>query len=738
MSSVDRPALSRALTAAVLFCALATAPLAHAQTTPTPTPTATASAEPAVVTASVGTGGNGLLQPNQDLQLIISVHNGTTESIAGAQLVVSLDSDTIDDRAELDQWQGGESDAVGTTVAQNTDIRLLPATTAQVTVTVPAASIPFATDADEGTHALQVTVESGAGDTLATARNSVEWLPGATTGTTGVAVAVPLIAPSSTTGLISAENLADYTAITGTLTRQLDSVWGRPVAIGIDPRILASIRILGSAAPESATLWLQRLESAPNETFALQYGDADIAAQAQSGAATLMSGPTSFDFGVDDSLFAEPTPTSTATGTASATATPDPDPSPTPSDTPTADPNAPQERPTEESLLAFDYSLRGIGWAPADTLRSADLNVYAGSGIYYSMVASDNLTLPDDVSTVTTATVQGTALIVSDSGLSDAFNAAVTASTDADWRAAMTTFTAELAQIQRSGEVPSALIAASRSAAIDGYRLTQTLDAIATLPWASASGMSTAMAAPVTPDVGITDAAESEDRVADATRLAELAVDVDSFATVLDEPALLIGRQRAEQLATLAVSWLDDPTGWADAVQTEREAMRNTLDAVRIESASDLLQLSRDSSIPVYVRNDLPWPVTVDIQTATSNAVLDIDEAAMEPVAVEANSQARASIPVKARIGNGETILRLQLLSTSGIPINGPASLKASVRADWETVGTLVLGIGLVAFFGIGVIRSIRKRRRGGEPDDDEPDPNSVLEVQPGQDEPRG
>ncbi|NQX29081.1 hypothetical protein HQQ81_17180 [Microbacteriaceae bacterium VKM Ac-2854] len=741
MKSVDRPALPRVLVAAALSCALFVAPAlitATAAAAATATPTPSASAEPAIVTATVGTGGIGVLQPNQDLQVSVSVHNGTTESITGANLTVSLDSDTLDDRAALSEWQNGTTDAVGSIVAQNGDLRLLPATTAQLTVTVAAAAIPFAADTDAGTHALEVRVSTSGGDTLATARNSIEWLPGAPTGTTGVSITVPLVVPNSVDALIPAETLADYTAVTGTLTRQLDAIWGRPVAIGIDPRILASIRILGSSAPESAMQWLTRLEAAPNETFALQYADADIASQAQSGAATLLAAPESFDFGVQDSLFAAASPTPTATDTATAEPTPTAGTESTPTPSPTTDPNAPEERPTAESLLAFDYSYTGIGWAPADTLRSADLGVYSSSGIFYSIVSSDNLTLPTGASAVTAAAVENTSLAVSDSSLTDAFDTAVTATTDADWRAAMTTLTAEMAQIQRGGDVPGVLIAASRSAAVDGYRLSQTLDALSTLPWAAPADLGAALGAPRTADVGVTDNSESDDRIGTAAQLAAAEVQVQSFATVLDEPALLIGRQRGEHLAVLAVSWLDDATGWAEAAQTELDGMRTTMDSVRIESASDLLQLSRDSSIPVYVRNDLPWPVTVDIQTRTSRAVLDIDENSIDPVSIEAKSQARTAIPVKARVGNGEAILTLQLHSTTGVPIDGPATLRASVRADWETVGTLILGIALVLFFGYGVIRSIRKRRRGGDPDDDEPDPNSVLEVQPGQDEPRG
>ncbi|WP_286345621.1 hypothetical protein [Frondihabitans sucicola] len=62
-------------------------------------------------------------------------------------------------------------------------------------------------------------------------------------------MAVPLTVPESTSGLISSDALASYTSENGLLTQELQAVRGKNVAIGIDPMILASIRILGNVAP---------------------------------------------------------------------------------------------------------------------------------------------------------------------------------------------------------------------------------------------------------------------------------------------------------------------------------------------------------------------------------------------------------------------------------------------------------------------------------------------------------
>ena len=119
-----------------------------------------------------------------------------------------------------------------------------------------------------------------------------------------MAIAVPITVPASAGGLIAADALAEYTSPAGTLTRQLDAVISRPVALGVDPRIIVSIRILGTEAPASATAWLQRLSTVSNETFSLSYADSDLTLATQAGSPGVLQ-PETFDFAIDPTRFAE-------------------------------------------------------------------------------------------------------------------------------------------------------------------------------------------------------------------------------------------------------------------------------------------------------------------------------------------------------------------------------------------------------------------------------------------------
>lgn len=722
-----------------------------ATTTPSPAPTASSDAaagadagsdattEQSAVVVSAGAVGTGILAPAQDLTIDVTVQNATTSALVLDTVRVNVADNRIQSNAELDAWlDPSESDAVST-VLDDVELRVEPESSAQLTVTVPAASLAFPTSvAGTGTRGIEVAVVDSDDEVVARSRSTIEWMTGNTERTTAVSAAVPLVAPRSGSGLLTADELATYTGPGGTLTRQLENLAGRQVAIGIDPRILASIRILGSTAPPSALGWLTRLAEVPNDTFALQYADADVSAQAQAGVATLLA-PSSFEYAVDDTIFAPeetdtPAPTSTpaAYGAASLSALQLPTPAPTEPGQGTT-----EDRPTLEELLAWNYTVEGVAWPIDATVVSTDLPVYAASGISTTIVSSDNLSVPALTALGTTIAPDSTGLLVADADAGSAFDAAIAAQTDGEWNEAMTVLSSEIALLERTNDEGAAqvFLAAGRSEAASGPRVTQTLDALAERAWVQPQSLGSAIAAAPLPaaTATINDSPVSESRLGTVRAVLDRATEIDAFSSILDTPEELTGRHRADLLALLGTAWVPETSDWATAVAESLAASSKILSSVAIEQSSTILLVSRNTSIPVAIRNDLPWPVTITIDTATSNGVLDIDEENIEPTTVDASSQGRAVIPVKARIGNGETSLSLQLRSETGVAIDSSASVQLNVRADWETVGTLVVAVIVVAVFGIGLVRNIARRRRGGGTDDDpdDVDPNSVLETQP-------
>lgn len=214
--------------------------------------------------------------------------------------------------------------------------------------------------------------------TPASAMADVPASPAAVTAGSGpvsVAVVIPLTVPSTTSGLLDADALTTYTQAGGLLARQLDAVAGTAAAIGLDPMIVASIRVLGSSAPQSSLDFLARLHGLSNEVFLLGYADADPALASVAGIQDQLS-PLGFDFAIDADDFG---PAATPTET----------PEPTPTATP--EPAGKPPLPTTEDLLAWPSTLPSIAWPAEGTVDKRGLAGLVGLGYQDALLSSTNV-----------------------------------------------------------------------------------------------------------------------------------------------------------------------------------------------------------------------------------------------------------------------------------------------------------------------------------------------------------
>lgn len=670
----------------------------------------------ASITASLTAENGGVLAPGQELVTSVTVTNPTNVAYASGSVSVWLDQEPRTSRTELASWLTA-SDAVSERVDLGKAALpvLEPGSSVVVRVSVPPAAVPFGTRPTSAVYGLGATVE--AGTTQANARGTVVWSPGDPATRSDVGVVMPIVSPSTGAGLISSQDLATYTAPNGVLTRDLDGLQNHAtVAIGIDPMILASIRALGNAAPASATAWLDRLSALPNDTFSLGYGDADVAGQIQAGLPAPLQ-PSALGFALDPKNFS---PTPTAIGEPhTPTATPAATPSPTPT------PGTGPALPTLDRLLAWDYSLRGIAWPGDDTLRAADLPPLATAGLGTVIVAGSNTNADKLDSTPNTPAHNGTStLAVSDQRLSDALRQAISAPSDLAWNSAMSKLNAQLQLISAEGATPRhLLIGLDRSWPSSGTQLQRTLDTLFTSPWASPSTFPALLTSAPSSGLSLTDSPESQTRIDSIHLLLNDEKSIDAFATILADPSTLTGQTRAQLLTLLAVSWQNPRTDWTAAVAASRQATVKTLHAVHILPTENVNLVSAQGSIPFTVSNELAGEaVTVVLSASPSNSRLEID--APTTKTIPQDSRATMLVPVKAKVGNGQVILSLQLYSPTGVPIGDPSSVTVDVHADWEGIGALILGGLLVLLFGFGIVRNILRRRdqrRGG--DDDSPDP---------------
>lgn len=529
--------------------------------------------------------------------------------------------------------------------------------------------------------------------------------PAATNGQpTSLAVAVPLVAPASATGLISAENLASYTTPTGELTRQLNAVINRPVAIGIDPMIIASIRILGSDAPESAVAWLERLQSAGNETFALSYADSDIAALSQAGAVGIL-GPTGFT--IDPALFPEePSGDETGTGDNQGQGAGSVDESP--STSPSPSPSVPAEPtvPTPETLVELPYSLGPIAWPRENTVLAADLANFTAAGTVTTILGSSNVSSDRD-SIQASASAGGNAALISHTDISQLLRTAVTATSDESWQATLSELTLALAGW--TGGSSTVLATLDRTIPNGANRLAVTLDALASRTDVVLSTLDSAMAeSPI--EVSVVDPVTDALRVSRIASVLATEPGLAAFATVLDDPTQLTAPRRLSLLALSSNSWVKLSGSWPSAVDDYLQRTTELVSSVRIEESSTLNLRSFTGNLPIMVSNDLPYPVTVYVTVTANTAILDVLESRVA-VVVEAESQARALIPVQS-IANGDVLLQVALSSAMNVPISTPSFISSNVQAEWETAFTLVVVIVLLVIFVLGFVRTVTRRRR--------------------------
>ncbi|MBF4575173.1 DUF6049 family protein [Frondihabitans sp. VKM Ac-2883] len=681
------------------------------------------------VTVSVAPAASGVIEEGDDLKATITVTNGTDDDLGEGAVRLYLDRATFASRDQIESWfdrsPSDVTDALGSFMTTVTVPALAAgSTSASIPVTIPESTLSFA-GSDWGAKAFGARY-SADGIDITEAHSSVVYYPNDSFEPTGLAIAVPITVPESTSGLISAEALASYTSRNGILTQELDAVRGRTVALGIDPMILASIRILGNVAPPSAVEWLHRLETSPNQTFALAYADSDISGTRQAGATTLAT-PIDFDAEIAAQQKSEPdsytseqsaspasdTPSATATSGSGTTA---PDSTGTGS-TATPDPTATtipptSEVPTTDSLLAFDYTQDGVAWPIEGTVASDDLPVFSSSGYSTTILSSTNVKSRGTATENAATTIGGRGALVSDSTLSGLLRDAVSAETTPEWRGDIAELSAELATLthERPSDARSLFATVGRDWATTGSRLESTLRALSKLTWTKPNTLTRALSV-TSSSASLQSKSAAKARVDALRPLIEANRDVAEFASALKEPAVVTAKERLRMLALSSNAWSGNISGLKTEITkavTRADAITRQISVV---DGSPINVLGDRSSLPISLQNDTDSAAVVKLRVVPSNGYLNVEKNDVA-VTIQAKSRTSVTVPVQS-VANGKVTLTLTLSSSDGTTISTPSQVEINVRAGWETLITLVFAAAVIALFGGGIYRNIRRRRRG-------------------------
>ncbi|WP_292835250.1 DUF6049 family protein [Microbacterium sp.] len=683
-SSAATPARRRRVRLALLSAlVLAAAPAATAGAADDPL------TSPGVTFVATPTG-DAVLAEGQPLTLALHAENATGTPVASGSVSIAVTDTALSTREALREWL---ADATPDAAAREIGTAVIGELDPFAQRTEMATVDPDATGLRQlppGVYPLTATYVSERGDLTA---GSVLVVPDAAA-SASVGVIVPITTPARSVGLLTSDELAAAVGPGGDLRAQLDAVTGTAAILAVDPAIVASIRVLGSSAPASARTWLGELMSLPNTRFALQFGDADLATQFGAGLSAPLT-VTTLDPAMSASDFSASTP-----------ASPPPTPLPTPS--PTTDPES--ALPALEVLMDIGSARDGLYWPATGTAGAATAAAVAALG---SDAAPAVALVPSSVAAGSTsgrANAGVAQLIVYDADVSSALRSVSVASGTVDRaraRAAASAFTA-LANAQSPGA--GLLVTIDRGADRSAAALRDAVGAAYSLPGRTPAGLDAFLdAAPSA--VTLSDVAADPGRVTALTELLTDEAALGAFSSILTDPSVLTGPERTSILQLIGNAWLPDADEFADGVTGHRATTRSTLNAVALIPPSGLTLAASSASLGFTIRNDLPWPVSLVVMTTPNDPRVIVQNAT--PVEVGAQQNSRAEVPIEARVGSGESNLTVQVRSPSMVAIGDPVSVDVSVRAEWESVGIIVLVSLVAAMLILGVIRTIVRRRAG-------------------------
>lgn len=639
-----------------------------------------------------------VLQPGQDLAVRVRVRNDGETAVAQPRVVLSMDRSGFIGRFSLDRWRGAApTDPVGRDLlVSDLPAELAPGQQVTVDLVVPADQVRLPSRATSwGARGLAVSVVDRADPSrvrLGVARTFALWFPPQEVNATRVSVLTPIVGPAADATTDSwVPALEAATDEGGRLADVVEATSATPgVTWVLDPWLLDAADRGGDAASAWAGDLLGGLTD--REVQLLPYLDADLTALAHS---------------THDELVA--TAVERAEATARSHALPD----------------------------AARVSLALPAVAEPDLVTAAlagagDLALVVGPG---TLPPPGVLTYTPSGRSTVSAGGRDVTLLVPDARLSAALDTgrvAVDEAVGTDRPSTVTPATAaqdllaELAVItrERPNDSRHVLATVPRDWAPDVDVAAAQLEALESAPWVRLQPVS-ALIGLADPEIdrGTLPARAAEEAEVASSEITALTSAIDErreLVDMLEDPDAGLGDVELEVLAALSVAWRDDPEGRAALVDRARARVATLADAVTVTATTEegINVLSTSADLPVNVANSLAEPITVQVRLRPDDPRLRPDDAV--PVTIPAESQVLVRIPVHA-VQSADVSVTVQVLTPGGAIVDDDTTFLVRVRAEWEGIGTAILGALLAVGLVVGLVRTIRRgrtsRRAAPEPD---------------------
>ena len=449
--------------------------------------------------------------------------------------------------------------------------------------------------------------------------------------------------------------------------------------------------------------FVSALMGAATEIIALPEGDADLGALALSGNAGFWDRASDSIAGFPSSLreagWVAPTPS---------TASPSPSPSASASG---------QSGTTTTSPDAGPTILRNVAWPADTTFGTSFLSNYA-SADQITIAPASALTPAEEVTFTSYARVNvnpstgetatdgtGARTIAQQADLASILSWNASGGDELDAEQALTAITAIIVR-ERPSSSRTIFAAAARGTTVN-ESLTKRVNALFSPRWVSAlSFTDMASSEPTdvdrqTVDAGTLDADTSTAITAMASSLTML----EPLANATDDPNAVYDSVTPRILPALSAQLT--PSEQLDSATAMTSQITGMLSAVTVEPSSAVNLINKSANFPVLVRNNLPWPVRVNVTLVPDDPRLRATPALSQTLA--AQGATTVEVPVGA-IGSGDIEVTYKVTTPDGTVLDDSRTVTVRMRAGWEDAITAVIASLFGLLFLAGIRRSLRKR----------------------------
>ena len=469
--------------------------------------------------------------------------------------------------------------------------------------------------------------------------------------------------------------------------------------------------------------FVSALMGAANELIALPEGDADLGALALSGNTGFWDrashSSAAFPSSLREAGWVAPTPSPTPSPTASP-ASPTPSPSASATETPSASASSSPSGQSGTTTIAPDAGptiLRNVAWPADTTFGTSFLSNYA-SADQITIAPASALTPAEEVTFTSYARVNvnpatgetstdgtGARTLAQQSDISAILSWNASGGDELDAEQALTAITAIIAR-ERPSSSRTLFAAAARGTTVN-ESLTKRVNALFSPRWVSAQSFSDIAASEPT-DVerqtvgaGTLDADTSTAIEAMASSLTSLV----PLAKATDDPDAVYESVTPQILPSLAAQLT--PSEQLDSATAMTSQITGMLSAVTVEPSSAVNLINKSANFPVLVRNNLPWPLHVDVTLVPDDPRLRATPAQYQTLA--AQGATTVEVPVGA-IGSGDIEVTYKVTTPDGHILDDSQTVTVRMRAGWEDAITAVIASLFGALFLVGITRSLRKR----------------------------